>query len=59
MFNSGIGCVIANQLCCYEVKLPNLKLKLLPKQLLGSLPLDIVIPVRVENQIVTGPYPKI
>jgi hypothetical protein len=59
MFNSGIGCVYTNQLCCYEVKLPNLKLKIWPKQLLDSLPLDIVMPVRVENQIVTGPYRKI
>jgi hypothetical protein len=30
------------QLRCNEVKLPNLKLKMQLKQLLGSLPLDVV-----------------
>jgi hypothetical protein len=30
------------QLRCYEVKLPNLKLKMQLKQLLGSLPLIVV-----------------
>ncbi len=30
---------------CYTIKLPNLKLKTRPKQLLGSLPLDITLPI--------------
>jgi hypothetical protein len=33
------------QLSCFETKLPNLMLKTWPKQLLGSLPLDIALPV--------------
>ncbi len=32
-------------LWCYEEKLPNLKWKTWPKQLLGSLPLDVTLPV--------------
>jgi hypothetical protein len=32
------------QLSCFETKLPNLMLKTLSKQLLGSLPLDIAPP---------------
>jgi hypothetical protein len=32
------------QLFCFETKLPKLMLKTLPKQLLGSLPLDITQP---------------
>jgi hypothetical protein len=32
------------QLCCSETKLPNLMLKTQPKQLLGSLPIDIELP---------------
>jgi hypothetical protein len=31
------------QLHCFETKLPNLMFKTQPKQLLGSLPLDIVL----------------
>jgi hypothetical protein len=38
-------CVCAMQLSCFETKLPNLMLKTRPKQLLGSLPLDIALPV--------------
>jgi hypothetical protein len=34
---------------CYRVKLPDLKLKTRPKQLLGSLPLGIVLPKLVVN----------
>jgi hypothetical protein len=37
-------CVRAMQLSCFETKLPNLMLKTRPKQLLGSLPLDIALP---------------
>jgi len=33
------------QLTRFETKLPNLILKTQPKQLLGSLPLDIALPV--------------
>jgi len=43
-FNSGCGCVRAMQLPCFETKLASLKLKTLPKQLLGSLPLEIALP---------------
>ncbi len=34
-----------SNLWCYRVKLPNLKLRSRPEQLLGSLPLDIVLAV--------------
>jgi hypothetical protein len=33
----------------YRVKLPNLKLKTRPKQLLGSLPLDIAFPAEFHQ----------
>jgi hypothetical protein len=42
--NSKSGCVCTMQLSCFETKLPNLMLKIRPKQLLGSLPLDIALP---------------
>jgi hypothetical protein len=44
VFNFKSGCVCAMQLSCFETKLPNLMLKTRPKQLLGSLPLDITLP---------------
>jgi hypothetical protein len=44
VFNFRNGRVHAMHLHCCRVKLPNLKLKTRPKQLLGSLPLDIVLP---------------
>jgi hypothetical protein len=44
VFNFRSGCVHAMRLFCYRVKLPNLKLKTRPKQLLGPLPLDIALP---------------
>ena len=44
VFNSRSGCMYAMQLWCCESGRPNLKLKTQPKQLLCSLPLDIVIP---------------
>ncbi len=31
-------------LCCYEAKLTNLKMKTRPKQLLGSITLNVVLP---------------
>jgi len=41
VFNSISGCEHAMCLHCHETKLPNLKVKTRPKQLLGPLPLDI------------------
>jgi hypothetical protein len=38
------GHLHAEHFCCYQVKLPNLKLKTQLKQLLGSLPLVIALP---------------
>jgi hypothetical protein len=38
-------------LCCFEVKLPNLKLKTRPKQLLGFSPLDIIPTEKGEKRI--------
>jgi len=34
---------------CYSVKLHHFKLKTQPKQLLGSLPLDITIPITIHD----------
>ncbi len=42
--NCRSGSVFAMQLSCFETKRPNLELKTQPKQLLGSLPLDIAFP---------------
>jgi hypothetical protein len=39
-----LGHLHAEHFWCYQVKLPNLKLKTRPKQLLGSLPLVIALP---------------
>jgi hypothetical protein len=44
VFNFRNGRVLAVHLLCCGVKLPNLKLKTWPKQLLGSLLLDIALP---------------
>jgi hypothetical protein len=44
MVNSRSGYVHAMQSCCFETKLPNLMLITQPKQLVGSLPLDIAFP---------------
>ncbi len=44
VFNYRNGRVHAVHLLCCGVKLPNFKLKTRPKQLLGSLPLDIALP---------------
>jgi hypothetical protein len=46
-FKPGIIYTHGVLLCCDQVKLPNLKLKTQPKQLLGSQPLDIALPVLV------------
>jgi hypothetical protein len=42
VFNFRSGNLHAAHLWCCRVKLPTLKLKIWPKQLLGSLPLDLV-----------------
>ena len=39
-----VGYVYAVHLLCSKTIQPNLKLKTVPKQLLGSVPLDIVLP---------------
>jgi hypothetical protein len=44
VFNFRNGHLHAAQFWCYRVKLPNLKLKTRPKQLLGSLELVIALP---------------
>ncbi len=43
VFNLRSGHLHAAHLWCYQVKLPNLKLKIWPKQLLGSLPIDFAL----------------
>ncbi len=43
VFNSRSSCVRSAQLRCFETKLPNLMLKTWPRQLLGSLPIDIML----------------
>jgi hypothetical protein len=44
VFNFRFGHLHAAHFWCYQLKLPNLKLKTRPKQLLGSLPLVIMLP---------------
>jgi hypothetical protein len=44
VFNFKCGHLHSAHLFCYMVKLRNLKLKTQPKQLLGSLPLDVALP---------------
>jgi hypothetical protein len=44
VFNFRFGHLSAEHFWCYQVKLPNLKLKTRPEQLLGSLLLVIVLP---------------
>jgi hypothetical protein len=44
VFNFRFGYLNAEHFWCYQVNLPNLKVKTLPKQLLGSLPLVIALP---------------
>jgi hypothetical protein len=45
VFNFRFGHLHAEHFWCYQVNLPNFKLKTRPKQLLGSLLLVIVLPV--------------
>jgi hypothetical protein len=47
VLNFRSGHLHSAHLWCYPVKLPSLKLKTWPKQRLGSLPLEIVLPVEV------------
>jgi hypothetical protein len=42
------GCIHVIQLYYFETKLPKLKLKTRPKQLLGSLLVDIMLPAHAE-----------
>ncbi len=44
VFKSRTGCMDDMHFHCYETKLPSLKLKTWPKQVLGYLPLDITQP---------------
>ncbi len=46
VFSSRRGCMCGTHLFCFEAKLPSLKLKTRPKQLLGSLPLAFALPDR-------------
>jgi hypothetical protein len=46
------GCLHAIQLYHFETKLPNLKLKTRPKQLLGSLPVDIALPGLISLDLI-------
>jgi hypothetical protein len=50
VFNFRCGHLHATYSWCYQLKLPNLKLKTQPKQFFGSLPFDIVLPVSYLNQ---------
>jgi len=51
VFNFRVGHLHADHFLCYRVKLPNLKLKTRPKQLLGSLPLVIALPGLIYNNV--------
>ncbi len=53
VFNFRSGRVHAMHLLCYGVKLPNLKLKTRPKQLLGYLPLDIALPAAAKHELLS------
>ncbi len=55
VFNNESGCVYLVNLCCFEAKRPNLKLKTCPEHFLGSLPLDIAFHgVGVQKTYVCG-----
>ncbi len=56
VFNFQFGHLQAEHFRCYQVKLPNLKLKTQIKQLLGFLPLVIALPNLAQPQ---GPLPRI
>jgi hypothetical protein len=50
-FNFKFGHLHVEHFWCYQVKLPNLKLRTQPKQLLGSLPLVIALPDRAHSEV--------
>jgi hypothetical protein len=54
VFNSRSGCMHNMHLLCRIAMQPNLELKTQPKQLLGSLPLDIVLPVLPDRDHIIG-----
>jgi len=54
VFNISNGRVDAMHFLCYRVKLPNLKLKTEPKQLLHYPSLDITLPHQTEGVLVFG-----
>jgi hypothetical protein len=47
VFNFRRGHLHGALVWCYRVKLTSFKLKTRPKQLIGSLPLDIVLPIKL------------
>jgi hypothetical protein len=51
VFNFRSGHLHSAHFWCYQVKLPNLKLKTRPKELPGSLPLDITLPSLLIHQL--------
>ncbi len=62
VFNFRNGHVHVVHFLCYGLKLPNLKLKTQPKQLLGLLPLDITFPeIRLDHPLdgITNPMYKL
>ncbi len=56
VFNSRSGYVRDIQLCCFETKLPNLMLKTVSKQLLGSLPGSIRDKLQLTGQNLGGVF---
>jgi hypothetical protein len=50
VYNLRNVCLHAMRLLSYGVKLPNLKLKPRPKQLLGSLSLDMALPILIKEK---------
>jgi hypothetical protein len=59
VFKFRFGHLHAELFWCYQVKLPNLKLKTRPKQLLGSLPLVIALTVFNFLLIIEGDTDKV
>jgi hypothetical protein len=53
VFNFRSGHLHSAHLWCYQLKLPNLKLKIQPKQLLGSLLLSITLPDAAKQPILS------
>jgi len=58
VFNFEFDHLHAENIWCYQAKLPNLKLKTRPKQLLGSLPLVIALTVFNFLLIIEGATEK-